>query len=103
MRLEFDDEQSLLQATARDFAARERARQVTDELLRYDTPVMTVAYYAGDGAAVAGRPLEPGSLCTVILGAANHDSRVFDAPMCWTCPDIAPVPRCRSATEPTTA
>ena len=84
MRLEFDDEKSLLQATARDFAARGRARQVTDELLRYDTPVMTVAYYAGEGAAVAGRPLEPGSLCTVILGAANHDSRVFDAPMCWT-------------------
>ena len=41
---------------------------------------MTVAYYAGEGAAVAGRPLEPGSLCTVVLGAANHDSRVFDAP-----------------------
>ena len=57
-----------------------RARQVTDELLRFDTPVMTVAYYAGEGAALAGRRLEPGSLCTVILGAANHDARVFDAP-----------------------
>ena len=79
MRLEFDDEKSLLQATARDFAARGRARQAT---IRH--PGDAVAYYAGEGAAVAGRPLEPGSLCTVILGAANHDSRVFDAPMCWT-------------------
>lgn len=58
----------------------QRVRQVTDELLRYDTPVMTVAYYAGEGATLAGRPLEPGSLCTVILGAANHDPRVFEAP-----------------------
>ena len=57
-----------------------RVRQVTDELLRFDTPVMTVAYYAGDGAMVGDRPLEPGSLCTVIVGAANHDHRVFADP-----------------------
>lgn len=55
-------------------------RQVTDELLRYDTPVMTVAYYAGDQAVLADQPLEPGSLCTVVLGAANHDPRVFEEP-----------------------
>lgn len=55
-------------------------RRVTDELLRYDTPVMTVAYYAGGRAVLAGRPLEPGSLCTVVLGAANHDPRVFEEP-----------------------
>ena len=68
----------------------QRVRQVTDELLRYDTPVMTVAYYAGEGATLAGRPLEPGSLCTVILGAANHDPRVFEAP------DVLDVSRPRS-------
>ena len=41
----------------------QQARQVTDELLRYDTPVMTVAYYAAEGAALGDRRLEPGSLC----------------------------------------
>ncbi len=56
------------------------ARQVTDELLRYDTPVMTVAYYAGDQAVLEDRPLKPSSLCTVVLGAANHDPRVFEDP-----------------------
>ena len=50
MRLEFDDEQSLLQATARDFAARERARQVTDES-RY----VSGAYLPVDGAVLAAR------------------------------------------------
>jgi cytochrome P450 len=58
----------------------ERARQVTDELLRYDTPVMTVAYFADENAAVGGQQLEPGSLCTIMLGAANRDPTVFDAP-----------------------
>ena len=66
------------------------ARRVTDELLRYDTPVMTVAYYADDRAELAGRPLEPGSLCTVILGAANRDPRVFEDP------DVLDVTRLRS-------
>jgi len=66
------------------------SRQVTDELLRYDTPVMTVAYYAGDSAALADEPLEPASLCTVVLGAANHDPRVFEDP------DVLDVTRPRS-------
>ena len=56
------------------------ARQVTDELLRYDTPVMTVAYYAAAGARAGDVALEPGSLCTVVIGAANHDPRVFSDP-----------------------
>ena len=56
------------------------ARQATDEILRYDTPVATVAYFAGEGATVGDEALEPGSLCTVILGAANHDPRMFDEP-----------------------
>ena len=55
-------------------------RQVTDELLRFDTPVMTVGYYVGNGATVGGVALDPGSLCTVIIGAANHDPRAFDQP-----------------------
>ena len=56
------------------------ARQATDEVLRYDGSVMTVAYLAADGAHVNGTALEPGSLCTIILGAANHDPRVAEAP-----------------------
>ena len=68
----------------------QQIRQATDELLRYDTPVMTVAYYAAQGAVLGDRPLEPGSLCTVILGAANRDPRVFDAP------EVLDVTRARS-------
>jgi cytochrome P450 len=55
-------------------------RQATDEILRYDTTVMSVAYWSGEGAQVDGTPLEPGTLCTVLIGAANHDPRVFDEP-----------------------
>ena len=57
-----------------------QSRQVTDELLRYDTPVMTVAYYAGEGAMIGRQPIDQGSLCTLIIGAANHDARIFAEP-----------------------
>ena len=58
----------------------EHTRRVTDELLRYDTPVMTVGYFADDSATIGDTRLEPGSLCTIIIGAANHDPRAFEAP-----------------------
>jgi cytochrome P450 len=55
-------------------------RQATDEVLRYDPSVTTVAYWVGEGAHLRDAPLEPGSLCTVVIGAANRDRRVFEDP-----------------------
>jgi cytochrome P450 len=41
---------------------------------------MTVSYWAGEGVAIGGVAIDPGTLCTVVLGAANHDHRVFEDP-----------------------
>ncbi len=57
------------------------ARASTDEVLRYDATVMTVGYFVGaDEGEAAGRRLAPGTKCTVLLGAANHDPTMFDRP-----------------------
>jgi cytochrome P450 len=57
-----------------------RTRAATEEILRYDPPVMTVGYFVGDGAVAGDRPLAPGTQCTVVLGASNQDPTVFDRP-----------------------
>jgi cytochrome P450 len=56
------------------------ARQTTEEVLRYDGPVMDVGYIAGDDAQVEDTPIEPGTHTTIIIGAANYDPRLFDDP-----------------------
>lgn len=56
------------------------ARQATDEVLRCDGSVTKVSYQSTGDAEVAGTRLEQGSLCTMIIGAANYDPRVWDDP-----------------------
>lgn len=56
------------------------ARAATDECVRVDPPVMDVAYLAGEGAEVDGVPVEQGRRVSIVLGAANRDPRVFEAP-----------------------
>jgi cytochrome P450 len=58
--------------------------QAVDELLRYDGPVqhtvrvplVPVTFSEGDAAVT----VEPGTIVTTVLGAANHDPAVFDEP-----------------------
>ena len=60
------------------------ANAYVDELLRYDGPVqqtvripmVPVTYETSAGAIT----IEPGTVVTTVLGAANHDPRMFEAP-----------------------
>jgi cytochrome P450 len=56
------------------------ARAFTNEVARYAAPVATVAYHAGEGAQIEDVPMPFGSTCTILIGLANRDERVFDAP-----------------------
>jgi cytochrome P450 len=50
-----------------------------EEVLRYDSPVQ-ITGRTSRGAEVAGRVIPAGHRVTVLLGAANRDPEVFDAP-----------------------
>jgi hypothetical protein len=50
------------------------------ETLRYDTPVMTATYRATEPLDVGGLEVAPGGAISFLLGAANHDARVFSEP-----------------------
>jgi cytochrome P450 len=51
-----------------------------EEVLRFDSPVQITGRTALRAGEVAGRPITAGSRVTVLLGAANRDPEVFDAP-----------------------
>lgn len=52
-----------------------------DEVLRFDPPVQLVTRTpAGPGAQIAGRPVPPGNLVMVLIGAANRDPARYPDP-----------------------
>jgi cytochrome P450 len=51
-----------------------------EEVLRFDSPVQITGRTATREVELAGRPIPAGSRVTVLLGAANRDPEVFDAP-----------------------
>lgn len=65
-------------AAARDAVGGERA--VVDELLRFDSPVQMTTRIALDDIELSSGTVPAGSFAVLMLGAANHDPQVFDAP-----------------------
>jgi cytochrome P450 len=55
-------------------------RAVTDEVLRYEPPTMSVANLAADGAELGGVAIAAGTRVTALIGAANRDPRAFADP-----------------------
>ena len=55
-------------------------RNAVDELLRYDSPVQLTARTALVDAEVGGRTIPAGDQAVALLGAANRDPDVFEAP-----------------------
>lgn len=51
-----------------------------EELLRFDSPVRLAVRIALEDTVVAGETVRAGEPVTVMLGAANHDPAVFEAP-----------------------
>jgi cytochrome P450 len=51
-----------------------------EEVLRFDSPVQITGRTATRAGELAGRPIAAGTRVTVLLGAANRDPEVFDAP-----------------------
>lgn len=56
------------------------AADAVTETLRYDTPVMTATYRATEPLDVGGLEVAPGGAISFLLGAANHDARIFSEP-----------------------
>lgn len=55
-------------------------RTVLEELLRFVTPVQTLWRVSTADVELAGRPIEAGTTCLIVLGAANRDPSAFDQP-----------------------
>lgn len=53
---------------------------VVEEMLRYDTPAQLFERTAIEPVEVGGVVVEPGQKIAALLGAANRDPEVFDAP-----------------------
>jgi len=53
---------------------------LVEEALRFDAPVQMVFRTATRATEVAGTPIPTGATVAVLLGAANRDERVFEAP-----------------------
>jgi cytochrome P450 len=51
-----------------------------EELLRYDCPAAMLARFARDDVVLGGQQISRGDAITVVLGAANRDERLFEAP-----------------------
>jgi cytochrome P450 len=51
-----------------------------EELLRFDGPAAMVSRFASEDVELGGRSIRQGEAVTIVLGAANRDGRVFDAP-----------------------
>lgn len=59
----------------------DRVGAVVEEVLRYDPPVhLPGTRLALQDAEIAGRPVNQGEVVVLLLGAANHDSSVYDRP-----------------------
>ncbi len=58
----------------------ERVSDAVDEMLRYDGPISLTIVVAGEDAEIDGSPIAEGTVCFGLLGAANHDPKVFPAP-----------------------
>ena len=56
------------------------ARNATEELLRYDSPVQMTTRLAFEDMEVAGMPIRRGTEVFFVLGSANRDPRAFEAP-----------------------
>jgi hypothetical protein len=65
---------------ARVRARPERWRDAVDEIIRFDTPLSLFQRTVLSPVTVAGRALEPGERVGILLGSANRDPEVFDAP-----------------------
>ena len=58
----------------------ERAADAVEEVLRFDPPVQRTARVAHETTELAGRPVRRGQPVLLLLGGANRDPDVFDAP-----------------------
>jgi cholest-4-en-3-one 26-monooxygenase len=67
-------------------ADRSFAAAMVEEVLRYRSPVhytrrtVAAAGEGGDGATIAGRPVNPGDIVYLALASANRDETVFEHP-----------------------
>jgi cytochrome P450 len=51
-----------------------------DEFLRYDAPVQGTARFVRERLEIGGQTIRKGRVLVLMLGAANHDGRVFTRP-----------------------
>lgn len=58
----------------------EFARNATDELLRYDSPVQMTSRLAHEDMTIAGEAIPRGTNVQMVLGSANRDPRAFEYP-----------------------
>ena len=56
------------------------ARNATEELLRYDSPVQMTTRLAFEDLEIAGTPIRRGTEVFFVLGSANRDPRAFTDP-----------------------
>lgn len=56
------------------------AKEVVEEVLRYDTPVPGVFRIAREDTSVAGVPIPKGGIVMVVYASANHDEQYFACP-----------------------
>jgi cytochrome P450 len=77
--LRHPDQWALLQAGVKrgDSAL---TRTAVEELLRYDTPVQLTTRTTFEPISLGGVDLPAGVAVAAVVGAANHDARVFQAP-----------------------
>ncbi len=55
-------------------------RSAIEELLRFDTPVQTVLKVALQDIAINDKIIKEGEFVLLLMGSANHDTRVFEKP-----------------------
>jgi cytochrome P450 len=58
----------------------DRWRNAVEEILRYDAPVQNTGRICRTATEVAGRPIRPNSVVSVMIGGANRDPAVFPDP-----------------------
>lgn len=58
----------------------DRAPQVVEEVLRYDSPVQVTGRFAYEDVELAGQRIRQGQQVVTLLGAAGRDPRVYDEP-----------------------
>lgn len=51
-----------------------------EEIVRWDAPIQSMARMVQEPIEIGGRPVRPGRALLLLIGAANHDERVFAAP-----------------------